>query len=219
MMIQLCTAFGAGLLATLSPCVYPLLPVTLGYFGTLQDSKAKFRLGLFILGQWLALSVLGVCALTLGNALGFSSEMPAVKISIALLLIIFGLAALFNLMPRFLNSVNQRVRFKNSSAFPNLSALLFGVSSALLFSPCVTPLLGGVLALAAYQDSIAFSIALMSLYSLGFSTVILLIGLGFMSLKELPKSGIWLKYLHSVASLVLIGWGLYLLMQVLASNS
>ena len=63
--------------------------------------------------------------------------------------------------------------------------------------------------MAASQNSIILSVLTMTLYALGFSSVILVMGLGFK--KVIPKSGKWLKYIHKVSSLILIGFGLYLL--------
>jgi len=203
-MILLGSAFLAGLLATLSPCVFPLLPVTLGYFGVREN---RSKLIVFIFGQWFMLSVLGVLALLIGQVLGFSSGIPLVRIGMSVLFILFGVVSFFDWTPSFLSGLNNF--FKVGNICSNLSAFLFGISSSLLYSPCVTPLLGSVLAMAASQNSIILSVLTMTLYALGFSSVILVMGLGFK--KVIPKSGKWLKYIHKVSSLILIGFGLYLL--------
>lgn len=209
-MSALATAFGAGLLATLSPCVYPLIPVTLGYFGTQMETGRRTRVLSFSFGQWLALSLLGVAAVFLGEALGFTSEVWWVKVSFGVLLILFGIVSWFNKLPAVFS------RFGGFSGeggfarrFPLLGAAVVGFGTALVMSPCTTPLLAAVLTSAATQPSPLRGTVLMSAYAFGFSSVIMIVGLGLLSLRNLPRSGRWLGKIHVIASLAILAFGLW----------
>ena len=113
-------------------------------------------------------------------------------------------------LPGVMTRFNNRNTLGTNSKFgPILSAFLFGVGSALLMSPCTTPILGGVLALISSSETFAHGAALMTIYAVGFSLLFILMGAGLLSLKSIPKSGQWLTRLHKVGTIALIAFGLY----------
>ncbi len=215
--------FGAGLLTSITPCVYPMIPITVGYLGqnaTSTNGRRTAVLGLFT-GQVLAFTALGVLAVALGEVIGFSAEVPGVKLATGVVLIIMGLFSLKGELPAFLSKWNNSVFItKTSSAAPRAfgQALVVGAVTALVTSPCAGPVLGGVLALMAQSGSLVTGSFLMFLYSAGLSTLFLLLGLGLLSAKSLPRSGKWLSKVHKISSFLLLGTGAYYLMEWVLSS-
>ena len=213
-------AYGVGVVATLSPCVYPILPITLGYFGTQLERGGRSSILLFCIGQWLALVLLGALMVFLGETLGFTADIWWVKAAVGLLLIGFAAISFWERMPAFLNSLGQItsklaiVRRRSSAT----GALFLGVSSAAVLSPCTTPLLGSVLTQAMTQPSPYLGLLIMTFYALGFSSLFFLLGLGVLNIKKMPRSGRWLVWLHHTASLVMLLFGLYQLGSAVAER-
>jgi cytochrome c biogenesis protein CcdA len=208
--IQVFSAFGAGFLASLSPCVYPMLPITVGYFGRGEDQGQNKKVGFFVLGQVITLTILGVVAVTLGETFGFSSESRSINIFVGIFLLLMGLLSIKGKLPGFLGGLNQK--FNNLGTSPktnSLSALLLGIGSALVTSPCTTPILSAVLAMMATAGTLFKGTTVMFFYSLGFSAFLALISLGVLNLKKLPKSGQWMVYLHKISAILLIVIGVY----------
>ena len=98
---KLATVFGAGLLTSLSPCVYPMIPISLGYFGHQAKAGRKLNVVLFFIGQVLVFTLLGLVAASLGEIFGFSSQNPWIQLTVGLLLLLFALASLFKFHPQF----------------------------------------------------------------------------------------------------------------------
>lgn len=212
MFLSLGTAFGAGILASLSPCVYPLIPLTLGYLGQLSKNKTSLGLSLmsFILGHTLVLIILGIIATRIGESFGFASQDPSIRIGIGFFLIVVGAFSLLSRQPAFLDKLNlktQNIDFKKFNSF--FGPLFLGASTALLASPCSTPILATTLTLLASKTGALQGILLMSVYSIGFLFVFALLGFGLVKASKLPRSGVWMKYVHSIGSLAIIAAGLY----------
>lgn len=205
-------AFGAGLLSSLSPCVYPMIPISLGYLGSQTQENRRSGVVLFFGGQVVAFTGLGLAAVWLGEVFGFSSELPAINYGIGVLLLVLGAMSIFSYVPSFLRKLNGahvgiEARFRNRYAV----AFVVGVSSALLASPCTSPILGSVLVTLSGASSFLEGSWLMFLYALGMSLLFLGLGLGLLELKKLPRSGIWLGWVHRISSLLIICGGFYYL--------
>lgn len=216
-MIQAAGIFGAGVLTSLTPCVYPMIPITVGYLGASADGQTNHRAKIvaFFLGQVLVFTVLGVVAASLGEILGFSSEMPSVQLVTGAVLMLMGALSLRGRLPDSFSRWNQRGFFQTTVSHDrgvlvaSSQALLMGGLSALVASPCTSPVLGGVLASIAQADSILVGTFLMSLYGAGMSSIFLVLGLGLISAKKLPKSGVWLSRFHAFSGVLLLLGGLY----------
>lgn len=212
MFLSLGTAFGAGVLASLSPCVYPLIPLTLGYLGQLSKNKSSLGLSLlsFILGHTLVLVGLGILASQLGESFGFASQDPIVRMSIGVFLIVVGLFSLSSRLPAFFDKLNLKTQNINFNKFNSFGGpLLLGASTALMASPCSTPILATTLTLLASKSGVLEGMALMSVYSIGFLFIFALLGFGVFKASKLPRSGAWMKTIHTLGSLAIVGAGIY----------
>ncbi len=212
--IQAASAFGAGILASLSPCVYPLIPVTVGFIGAQSSAGIKYRRKLlaFLLGQVVVMTALGVITVSLGETLGFTAEDPKVRRSVGILLLLFGVFALVGKLPAFFDRINAKSqKMGEGKAGSLLSAFLLGVGSALLASPCTTPILSGILALIASSQTLLSGTFLMFSYSIGFVFLFGVIGFCLLKANSLPRSGTWMNYVHKVGGILLVLAGFYYL--------
>jgi thiol:disulfide interchange protein DsbD len=211
-LLSVLTVFFGGLASTLSPCVYPIIPITVGFLGTQATKNSKAPIILFFLGQVLTYVCLGVLAVKLGEVFGFTAESPAIQKTIGVFLVVFGLAAVTNYTPAFFAKINSKVNFRTKSK--NLFIpLLVGISSALMASPCSSPILGSVLTTIANKNSIGSGIVLMSVYAFGAAGLFLLLGLGLLKIKQLPKTGNWLTYFHYASGIAILLSGSWFLLR------
>lgn len=209
LLFQLAAAFGAGVLASLSPCVYPMIPVSIGFLGS-QAGSGQRPVLMFFVGQVLTFAVLGVVAVRLGEIFGFSHELRSVNLIMGGLCLVFGIASLFNYFPLVghkWNSFHSRfTRFEERSLWLPLA---IGAGSALLASPCTSPILGTVLVTLSQSGTFQRGILLMISYSLGISLLFLGLGLGLMRLNRLPRAGRWMSRVHKCSSGLIACVGLY----------
>ncbi|MBK9294948.1 MAG: sulfite exporter TauE/SafE family protein [Oligoflexia bacterium] len=203
-------AFGAGFLSSLNPCVYPLIPLIIGFFGREESKQQRIQIGVYVIGQVLTLTTLGVVAVSIGETFGFTSESKAINLFLAVFLISMAVYSWLGKMPGIVNKFNHK--FSNlGSGHSNryIEALLLGVGSALVTSPCSTPMLSSVLTLMATSQTLLKGTAMMFFYSLGFSTFLALISLGVLNLKKLPKAGKWMNIVHKFSAVLLFLIGLH----------
>lgn len=210
LLTQAAGVFGTGVLASLSPCVYPMLPITLGFLSSQANNQnGKRSVLMYAFGQSLALFLIGILAVQLGETLGFSSQSPGVNYTVGILLLLAGVFSIRGKLPRFFDRWNS-VSAKVSGRGP-LASFALGASAALVASPCTSPILGGVLALMATAETQSQGLLLMLMYSSGFTLVYLLLGLGILKANRLPRSGRWMTKVHKASSFVLVLTGAYFL--------
>ncbi len=210
MLLSLATAFGAGFLASLSPCVYPMLPITLGFLTRqttdvkISDWKKKIQVISFFIGQVISFTLLGLLAVKLGEIFGFSGQSKTVNLAIGSLILAMAILSLSTQAQEFLAKINQLIpQFKNTNSSSIMSALALGATSALVASPCTSPVLGGVLGQISSQGSFLTGLIQMLSFSIGMGLIFLIIGLGLVNAKRLPKAGVWMNIVHKVTTVFL----------------
>ena len=168
-MFELVIALGAGLISFLSPCVLPLIPGYISYVSgqSLQEvinSKKinPFPLILFCFGFSTVFILLGASASFLGQLFLKNSEI--LRIMAGAIIIIFSLQLIGFINIPLLN-LDKRFEARKSSniLFPYIIGLAFGFG----WTPCIGPILGSILALAAIEETLWKALILLSLYSLG----------------------------------------------------
>ena len=213
LLAKLVAVFGTGMLASLSPCVYPVLPITLGFIGTQSGAGRRAKILSYAFGQVLALVGLGMIAVYLGETLGFFSQSRSVRISMGIFLLAAAALSFAGRLPGFFSRLN-RFSMKLGSNKPHgaLGAFLLGVGSAILLSPCTSPILGGILAMMATSTTMLQGVALMVFYSLGFTSLFVALGIGMLKLSTLPRAGKWMMYSQWAGSgLLAMAGGYYLI--------
>ena len=177
-MIELLIAFGAGLISFLSPCVLPLIPGYISYISgssinELIDKKNinLIPMILFTIGFSIVFIIFGAASTFLGQVLLQNSY--ELRIIAGLIIIILSLHIIGVLNINFLN-FEKRIQTKTNSNF--YSPMLIGMAFAFGWTPCIGPILGSILVLAATEESINRGIMLLSFYSLGLAIPFILSG-------------------------------------------
>ena len=177
-MFELIVAFGAGLVSFLSPCVLPLIPGYISYISgsSLSELIEKKEINLipiilFTLGFSIVFIIFGAASTFLGQVLLQNSY--EIRIVAGLLIIILSLHIIGIINIKFLN-YEKRIETKTNSRF--YSPLLIGMAFAFGWTPCIGPILGSILVLAATEESINRGILLLIFYSLGLALPFILSG-------------------------------------------
>jgi cytochrome c-type biogenesis protein len=189
---SLWVAFGAGLLSFVTPCVLPLVPVYLASLvgPELFTEKSGFRLTVllhalsFVIGFGIIFTLWGAGAGLMGAAL--SAYLPVVRQVSGILLILFGAFLLASLKIPWLN-FESRLAPSKITTIGYSRSLLTGAVFAVAWTPCVGPILAGILTVAVNSQTAAQGALLLAIYSAGLGLPFLLIGLAFNSLAPLLK--------------------------------
>ena len=177
-MMELFIALGAGLISFLSPCVLPLIPGYISYItGTsLNELKEKKNTNmtpiiLFTMGFSIIFIIFGAASTFLGQVLLQNSY--ELRIVAGLVIIVFSLQIIGIVNLKFLN-FEKRIQTNSNKNF--YSPILIGMAFAFGWTPCIGPILGSILALAATEESINKGIFLLIFYSLGLAIPFILSG-------------------------------------------
>ena len=177
-MIEYLLPFAAGLISFLSPCVLPLIPGYISFISgqslqeLLSEKKVNFfPLVLFCLGFSTVFIIFGATASFLGQILLQNSQV--LRIVAGIIIIIFSLQLIGFINFSFLN-VEKRLEAKKTQSivFPYIIGLAFGFG----WTPCIGPILGSILALAAIEETLGKAVFLLILYSLGLALPFILSG-------------------------------------------
>jgi cytochrome c-type biogenesis protein len=216
-------AFTGGLLSLLSPCILPMIPV---YIGSLcgpeiwQNGSSVRRLAVFlhslsfIIGFSLVFVVLGIGAGLVGQVI--SSHLQLVRWISGSLMILFGLFMLVAPKVSWLN-YEKHLAPNKSITGGHLRSFVIGVLFALAWTPCVGPVLAGILTLAFNSESAGQGAILLAFYSLGLGLPFLVIGLIFDAISPLLKRiNRYSAYIYIVGGFLLIAVGILILFNKLS---
>ena len=177
-MFELLVAFGAGLISFLSPCVLPLIPGYISYISgsTFNELIEKKNIDLtpiilFTVGFSIVFIIFGAASTYLGQVLLQNSH--ELRIAAGLVIILFSLHIIGIINLKFLN-YEKRIETKTNNNF--YSPIVIGMAFAFGWTPCIGPILGSILVLAATEDSINKGILLLISYSLGLALPFILSG-------------------------------------------
>ncbi|MCP4219476.1 MAG: thioredoxin fold domain-containing protein [bacterium] len=202
--------FIAGFLTSLTPCVYPVIPIVMGYIGTRSAGKKLkgFYLSIFfVLGLATVYSVFGVIAATTGTMMGVSFQNPIVVIVIASIFIIMGLslAGFFEIpVP---SSISSKMQSGHKSEV--MGALIVGGISGIIAAPCVGPVLIALLSWISQTGNILLGFWLTFTFSMGMGIIFLVVGTFSGAVSSMPKGGSWMSVIKYFFSVILLGGGIY----------
>jgi thiol:disulfide interchange protein DsbD len=210
--------FLSGIALCLTPCVYPIIPVTLGFFASQSSGSRKKTVllaALYAFGITLTYSFLGTIAAVSGSILGSALQHPSVVIGIAAVFIALALS-MFGLYEfRLPSSLNQLAVGRSGHA----GALIMGLIVGIVAAPCVGPVTAALLVhVAEKQDPLIGFIYFFALAS-GLGIPFFILGLFSGSLKKLPTSGSWLNSVKKMFGFVLSGMAVYYLIPLLGEQT
>ena len=219
MFIKSYIAFGAGFISFLSPCVLPLIPGYISYISgqnleQIVEKKQKIlaKTIIFSLGFSLVFISFGATASYFGSFLINYSD--TLRIIAGIIIIIFSLQIMGVLK---LNILNKEKRFYTKNYSNNLFfPFLVGTAFAFGWTPCIGPVLGSILTLAAVETSIAQGVILLSFYSLGLAIPFILSGYAitkFLSVSKNLKSK--MRLISLIGGSILLITGILILTNIL----
>ncbi len=206
--------FLAGLALNLTPCVYPLIPITVGFFSRQSEGKTSRTFGLalaYVLGMSVTYSALGVFAALSGSLFGSWLQKPAVLVVIALVVLALALSmfGLYEIQaPHFITD-------RTGSKGGVLGALTMGLFVGFVAAPCIGPFVISLLTYVAQQGSAALGFGLFFTLSMGLGLPYLVLGTVSGSLKAMPRSGEWMIAVRKVFGFVLVALAAWFLRPLL----
>lgn len=206
-------AFVGGILISFTPCVYPVIPITVGYIGSRSNgSRARgFVLSLaYVVGMALTYSALGGIAALSGAVFGEIPASPVSNLIVGILCILLALS-LFDLfaipLPSFLSGAAAP---RWSGGIPG--AVGVGMASGLIVAPCTAPVFGALLVYVGSRQNLALGMSLLFVFALGMGGLLVLLGTFSGILASLPRSGRWLVLVkRGFGALMILAGGYFLL--------
>lgn len=204
-------AFAGGILASFTPCVYPIMPIVAGYIG-ITAGRSRIR-GLFlslvyVTGLAITYSILGFAAALTGTLFGTISAKPVTRFITAGIVILFGASMLFE-------RINLSIPVFNPPEFRKkdyISAFFLGAISGFIVGPCLTPVLGSILLFLAAKKNAFYGATLLLSFAYGMGIILIIIGSFSATLIKLPRPGKWMLYVKKACGLILIGAGVYFIL-------
>lgn len=212
--------FLGGILTSFAPCVYPVIPITIGYVGGRSSGKPLQGLGLsaiFVLGIAIVYSTLGLISAATGTLFGSISGSPYIIAGVAAIFALMGLAMLGAFEIALPASWQGRLQ-AGSRKKGLFGPLLVGMVSGLVMAPCVGPVIVALLAWVAKTQNLLLGWALLFVFSLGLGLLFLVIGTFAGAIQALPKAGVWMEGIKKGFGWILIGAALFLLRPFLVSS-
>jgi len=203
--------FLGGLALNLTPCVYPIIPITISYFGGQAEGKkgaVVLHAVMYVLGMAVTYSILGVIAAFTGGLFGAALSYPPVLIAIALIMAALALS-MFDVyefrMPAFLN------KLAGGSQKGYLGTLLMGLTVGIVAAPCIGPFVLGLLTYVGNRGNVLLGFSLFFVLALGLGVPFLILGIFSGSLNKLPRSGAWMVWVRKIFGFILLAMAAYFL--------
>ncbi len=209
--------FLGGLALNLTPCVYPLIGVTIAYFGNQGGGprRVMYLAMVFVLGIALMFSSVGVAVAMSGGLFGAAMQNRFVLVALAIMLLTLAASSfgLFVLQPP------QWMLQRAGSAHPGYAgALLMGLGMGVVAAPCIGPIVLGLLLMVEKSGSALFGFALFFTLALGLGVPYIGLAMAAGHIRRLPRSGEWLTWIEHLFGFVLVGLALYFLDPVVPNN-
>lgn len=210
-----------GFLTSFTPCVYPMIPITIAILGREAHARSRWQNILvsfiYVSGIGVTFSVLGVLAASTGVLFGSFMSSPWVLGFVCLVFFAMSLS-MFGLFefeaPRFLRDG----LLSHLHLHGYLGAFVSGLLAGVIASPCVGPVLVGVLTFVAQTQNLWLGFWLLFTYSLGMGVLFLALGFSTHATRYLPKSGAWMDRIKILFGVILLGASLYYLDILLVSS-
>ena len=211
LLLALLIVFVGGLALNLTPCVFPIIPITIGFFTSQSGGRTSlaFRLSLaYFLGITLCFSVLGTVAALTGSLFGALLQNPLVLVLIAGVLVYLALS-MFGLyeIPLF-----TRLQGTTGGAKKGLAgAFLMGLTVGLAASPCIGPFVLGLLVFVGNTGDPLMGFLIFSVLAAGLGLPYIVLGTFSGMLSALPRAGTWMEVVKKILAVVLFGLVFYFL--------
>lgn len=210
--------FAAGVLTSLTPCIYPMIPITAAIVGGsatgAPPSRGRTVLLTFsyVIGLALVYSLLGLLAGLSGTLFGTVSANPWLAFGMANLLLVAALAMLDVIPVRLPASLAAKSASVGEGGRAG-GAFLMGAASGLVAAPCSAPVMAAVLTWVSRTKSAALGFTYLFVFSLGMCTLLVVVGLFSGSVSRLPRAGAWMLWVKRFFALAMVGVAEYYLIK------
>ena len=199
--------FVAGLLTSLNPCIYPMIPITAGALaGVNVEGRTRRRTILltitYVCGLALFYALLGVIAGLTGSLFGTIGASPWARLAIGNLLLVFALAMLEVIPVRLPARLSTWAGSLGGGSYP--AVFLLGATSGLVAAPCGAPAFAAVLTWVATTQSAVLGFVYLFVFSLGMTALLVVVGLFSGAIAALPRAGAWMAWIKKAAGVVLL---------------
>jgi len=212
--------FAGGVLTSLTPCVYPMIPITAAIVGGQSAgdrSGSMLRPALltftYVVGLALVYSALGVFAGLTGTLFGSVSTNPWLYFAMANVLLLAALGMLDVIPIRLPAGIMERAATMGTAGRFS-GAFAMGAMSGLVAAPCSAPVMAAVLTWVTVTKSAGLGFLYLLTFSLGMSTLLVIVGLSSGSLARLPRAGAWMVTVKKIFAIVMIGAAQYYLIKM-----
>ena len=206
----LVAAFIWGFLASLTPCVYPMIPVTISVIGAGSHGSTSrgFVLSLFyVLGMSLTYAIFGTIAAWSGSMFGEYANHPAVRITVASVFVILGLSMFDLFYLQVPSAISSKLGGRKGSGI--IGVFLTGAAAGAVVGPCVGPMLVALLVYIAAIGSKLQGFFIMWHFALGMGMLFLAIGTFSGAAASLPKAGGWMEKLKRFFGVLMLAIALF----------
>lgn len=224
--VSLILVFLAGVGLSFTPCVYPMIPITVAVIGgqasgdqatTRKPLTAFFLSLIYVLGISIVYSTMGVVAASTGALFGTALQSPwvigfVVAVFIGLALSMFGVYYLR--VPSF---ISDRLGTKTGKGLIGVFAM--GLVSGIVASPCIGPALASLLVYIASTGNKFLGFWMLFVFAWGLGVLLIVLGTFSGAIKALPKSGMWMETVERIFGLLLIGAALYYLRFIISESA
>jgi thiol:disulfide interchange protein DsbD len=205
-----------GVLVSFTPCVYPVIPITIAFIGARGSvSRGRgFLLSVFyVLGLSVTYTALGGFAALSGKLFGLTQTSPWVFLVMANLCLLMGLSMLdvFVLpvrIPQFVARLQPHAPARGMA-----SSFFIGAASGLVMGPCTAPVMAVLLGFVATRQDLFYAVSLLFVFSFGTGTLLIIVGTFAGLLANLPKSGAWMTRINHFFGWIMIATSEYFLIQ------
>lgn len=213
--------FFFGFLTSLTPCVYPLIPITLAVIGSQSQNVSRWRSfalsWVYVIGIATTYSLLGVVAAKTGALFGQALSYPPVIIGFAVLFFAMAMSSFGFFEIRAPLWLSNKVSSQKSTA-GFAGAFFSGLVAGVVASPCVGPVLVSVLAYIAKAQDAVLGFFLLFTFALGMGLLFVVLGTFSSLAQKIPRSGSWMDVTKFILGTALLGLSLYYLNPLLSSS-
>ena len=204
--------FAAGVATSLTPCIYPMIPITAGVLGgagaaTRSRRRTAILTAMYVLGLALVYATLGLVAGMTGTLFGTISSNPWAYFTFGNLLLLAALAML-DVIP--LRAPQRVLAWAGRLGGDSVGgAFLLGATSGLVAAPCGAPAFAAVLTWVASTRSAVWGFTYLFVFSLGMTALLVVVGLASGSLAALPRAGTWTLWIKRLGAIIMLAMAEY----------
>ncbi len=218
LLVTLFLIFLGGLALNLTPCVYPLIPVTISYFGGIEHKGRGFINALsYVLGIAVMYSLLGTAAALSGKMLGTQLTSPIVSVVIAAIMVLLALSMFGLYEIRVPGFVMRLAGGEAKTGFAG--SFIMGVTMGLVAAPCIGPFVVGLLTYVAVLGDPFRGFIMFFFLAIGLGLPYLILGTFSSKLSSLPRSGEWMIGVRRIFGFILLVMAVYFLDPVLEKTT